>query len=111
MTTEALAELVTTLVLDIEQASAAGRRIRPADTAAAIRRADPTADVGVVLDLMVAVLRRRAAEHAAHARELRACGALIEQTPGARTLADVEATLGRAEMVRRLNALLDQATN
>jgi hypothetical protein len=38
-------------------------------------------------------------------------GTLITQTPGARTLADVEARLGRAEMERRLQALLDQPPN
>jgi len=64
-----------------------------------------------VVDRLIAVLNRRAVERHEHAERLRVCGTLIKQTPGARTLADVEARLGRAEMERRLQALLNQPAN
>ena len=64
-----------------------------------------------MVDRVIAVLKRRAVEHHEHAERLRVCGTLIKQTPGARTLADVEARLGRAEMERRVQALLEQRAN
>ena len=64
-----------------------------------------------MVDRVIAAPKRRAMAHHEHAARLGVCGTLIKQTPGARTLADVEARLGRAEMERRVQALLEQRAN